>query len=201
AMLITAIALVGCGGATMAPTNVTRVTATLHGKASCAGGPCWWFFRYGTNNLYQYRTPAHETATDTHGQELELPGQPVSDLTPGTTYQYQLCGLGDTVRQFTCVGPDGTPQTSEQFRTPDSKADCLYPSNNVLTLAGFGQRVGYRFRCAMIFANQTAQWAGWEVPWFTTAAHPPAEYLNWQDWKNCNNPYDPCTGGETRQII
>jgi hypothetical protein len=200
-MLTVALALVGCAGATTPPTSVTRVTATLHGKASCGGGPCWWYFRYGTNNLYQFRTPAHETTVNTHGQQVGLPGEPVSNLTPGTTYQYQLCGQGDTVAHDTCIGPDGSPRTSQEFRTPDSKTDCLYPANNVLTLVSFGRRIGYHFRCALIFANAATQWSGWEVPWFTSAAHPPGEYLNWQDWKGCANPYDSCTWGETRQLI
>jgi hypothetical protein len=195
------LVLAGCAGGTTPASDITRSTATLNGKAACAGGPCWWYFRYGTGNLYQFRTPWHAVSTDTHGALKQLPGEGVSGLMPGTRYQYQLCGEGDSVTHVECVGPDGSSQTSEEFETPDSKANCLYPANSVLTLAGFGQRVGYGFRCAVLFATGSSQWSDWESPWFTKAAHPPAEYLDWQDWKNCANPYDACRSGEKRQLV
>ncbi len=180
---------------------MTRVTATLNARAACDGGPCWWYFRYGTDDLYQYETPVHEVASNTNGQPIQLPGENVSGLVPGTTYQYQLCGKGDNVNQYECVGPDGSPGTSEQFATQDSKADCLYADNDVSTLVAFSEKVGYGFRCAMTFSNDNQDWTSWETPWFTTAGQPAAEYFNWQDWKNCMNPDDPCVSGERRQLI
>lgn len=200
-MLCGAVLLAGCAGGTTAATNVTRVTATLNAKGSCAGGPCSWYFRYGTDNQYQYQTPVHEITTNTNGETVTLPGEKISGLVPGTTYQYQLCGKGDGVSTYRCVGPDGSTGTSGRFTTLDAKADCLYGANNVSTLASFGARVGHRFQCAMVFANANSQWANWETPWFTSAGHPSAENFNWQDWKNCVNRDDPCVSGERRQLI
>ncbi len=200
-LLFGALGVTGCDGMTTAATNVTRVTATLNARGACDHGPCWWYLRYGTDHLYQFQTPVQQFTSSTQGQQVQLPGEQVSNLVPGTTYEYQLCGKGDSVSQYQCVGPDGSTDTSEQFETQDSKADCLYAANNVSTLAAFGNRIGYRFRCALTFSNTNQQWTSWETPWFTTAGHPSAEYFNWQDWKNCANPDDPCAPGERRQLI
>jgi hypothetical protein len=197
--VVVPLTLAGCSGFTLSATNITRTGATLNGTAEC-GSTCSWYFRYGTNGRYQYRTPQRVVAKDTRGQRLRLPGENISGLMPGTTYQYQLCGHGDRVLHDVCVGPVGHPNTSEEFRTVDSKADCLYPANNLLTLIAFERRVGYHFRCALTFATGGEDWARWEVPWFTGARHP-AEWLNWQDWKNCVNPIAPCSPGEHRQLI
>jgi hypothetical protein len=200
-LVVAALMLAGCGGATLAPTLVSRSSAVLNGKAACAGSACSWYFRYGTNNRYQNRTHVQSARTDTGGVEVSLPGSSVGGLTPGTTYQYQLCGGDELVGPYTCVGPDGTPNTSQQFRTQDSKANCIYTSNNVSTLVRFGELTHYHYRCAVTFANTNTQWASWEVPWFTTQGHPIAEYYNWQDWKNCAYPGDRCAAGEKRQLI
>jgi hypothetical protein len=109
--------------------------------------------------------------------------------------------MGDAIGHYQCVGPDGTPNSDEQFRTQDSKADCLYSGNKVSTLALFGQEIGYHYQCAMTFSNANPDWASWETPWFMTASNPPGEQYNWQDWKNCANPGDRCAPGERRQLI
>lgn len=117
--MVMSLALVACGGSTTPPTNVTAYSAALGGQGECDGGsptPCYWYWRYGTGGQYQYQTPVQGPYTGSTGGLVQL-SAPVTGLQPDTTYQYQLCGEGDTITSYVCVGPDGTTSTSSTFTT------------------------------------------------------------------------------------
>ncbi len=103
--VICALLLSACQGNTAAPTEVGTTTATLNAQASCAGGvptPCSFYWRWGTNYNYQYSSPISGPVSATWSGALSYG---VTGLTPGTTYQYELCGKGDNIPSFACVGP------------------------------------------------------------------------------------------------
>ncbi|HVT42713.1 MAG TPA: hypothetical protein VHD39_06985 [Acidimicrobiales bacterium] len=108
---VPALAVVGvlilssCQAVTAPATDVGTTTATLNATASCSGGtpvPCSWYWRWGTNDNFQFQSPLQGPAQTTWSGTLSYA---VTGLTPGTTYQYQLCGKGDSVQSYECVGP------------------------------------------------------------------------------------------------
>ncbi len=99
-----AVVLSGCQAVTVPATNVGTTTATLNAQASCSGGkpvPCSWYWRWGTNGSFQSSSPLQGPVMATWSGTLSYP---VTGLTPGTTYQYELCGEGDSVTSYVCVG-------------------------------------------------------------------------------------------------
>jgi len=99
-----AIVLSGCQAVTVPATNVGTTTATLNAQASCSGGkpvPCSWYWRWGTNGSFQLSSPLEGPVMTTWSGTLSYP---VTGLTPSTTYQYELCGEGDNVTSYVCVG-------------------------------------------------------------------------------------------------
>jgi hypothetical protein len=104
--LVGVLVLSACQAVTAPPTNVGTTTATLNAQASCSGGvpvPCSWYWRWGTNNNFQFRSPMQGPAQTTWSGTLSYG---VTGLSPGTTYQYQLCGEGDSTSSYECVGPN-----------------------------------------------------------------------------------------------
>jgi hypothetical protein len=71
---------------------------------------------------------------------------------PNTGYQHQVCGEGDNVNSYTCVGDqNGNP---EKFVTA-TKSDCIYTAHSLSTLATFDQLTGHDFSCVMLFAGSS----------------------------------------------
>jgi len=128
--LICAVVLAGCQGTTTPATNVGTTTATLNAQASCSGGvptPCSWYWRWGTNGNYQYSSAIQGPVTTTWSGTLNYIA---TGLTPGTTYSYQVCGEGDNVSSFVCLGSaNGTPS---QFTTESSGSSTI-PSTTTTT--------------------------------------------------------------------
>ena len=116
--IICAVVLSGCQGSTIPATNVGTATATLNAQASCSGGvptPCSWYWRWGTNGQYQYSSAISGPLKATWSGTLSYTA---TGLTPGTTYGYQVCGKGDAVTVFACLGSaNGSPS---QFTTESS---------------------------------------------------------------------------------
>jgi hypothetical protein len=116
--IMCAVVLSGCQGSTNPATNVGMATATLNAQASCSGGvptPCSWYWRWGTNGHYQYSSAVSGPTTAKWSGKLSYTA---TGLTPDTTYGYQLCGEGDAVTAFVCVGSaNGSPS---QFTTGSS---------------------------------------------------------------------------------
>jgi uncharacterized protein YkwD len=98
--------LAGCSGTTTGATSVGQTTATLNALVSCSGGsptPCSFYFQWGTGGAYQFRDAA---SSGQHAVISNLAvSWSVSNLTPGTTYTYEICGKGDTVASYVCVSP------------------------------------------------------------------------------------------------
>ena len=102
--LACALVLTGCQAVTVPATNVGTTTANLNAQASCSGGkpvPCSWYWRWGTNGSFQFTSPLQGPVMTTWSGTLSYP---ITGLTPGTTYQYELCGEGDNVSSYGCVG-------------------------------------------------------------------------------------------------
>lgn len=141
ALLLVAVFVAACSGYTTAASNVTASSATLNAEGSCAGGspnPCYWYWQYGTNGQYQFTTPLQGPCgpdCNTNG-DVALSAS-VTDLTPNTTYQYELCGKGDSDSTFYCVGPNGGEGTYETFTTSPERITYGYDSNGRLTTATY----------------------------------------------------------------
>lgn len=105
-----ALFLSGCSGRAMNATDVTDTSASLGATATCSVA-CTYYFQYGPlSSGYVKSTTPSNTGT-TNGKEVEFK-VPISGLTPGTTYQFQLCGKETTWPQFICVGTN--PSASNQ---------------------------------------------------------------------------------------
>ena len=114
--------LAACSGNTTAATNVGTTTATFSANVSCSGGSpyaCSYYWQWGTGGSYQYSSTVNGPYKTTWSGTVTYSA---TGLQPGSTYQYQLCGMGDTVSAYVCVGPDGTPNTATYFTTTASAA-------------------------------------------------------------------------------
>jgi hypothetical protein len=113
-----AFAMAGCSGYTEPALHVTATSAQLNAKGGCsntAGHHCYYYWRWGKNGRFTRRTAVHGPVGNTNGRrqiKITLKG-----LAPDTTYQYQLCGMGDGVKVYRCVGPNGKAGSSSRFTT------------------------------------------------------------------------------------
>jgi hypothetical protein len=117
AVLSAAIAIGGCAfGAPQPTTDVSTTSATLNGDlySSFAGDTTYWF-KYGETTAYGSET-THQTVAIADDQAHPV-SEPISGLTPFTTYHFQLCAADEeedpprvncsTDRTFT-TGPSST---------------------------------------------------------------------------------------------
>ena len=101
--------LAGCNGKTVAPTNVKYSSARLQASVSCDGtSPCYYYFRTWDFSAGQWTyTKVRGPFGKTNGYVTV--GEDFS-FHPGTGngwLAYQVCGKGDGVTNWTCVGPNG----------------------------------------------------------------------------------------------
>ncbi len=120
--------LAACSGQTTGANNVTATTATLNGDVSCSGGsptPCSWYFRWSIYSAFP-ATPATHQSQPTEPLTDDVSNvpvaQPLTGLIQGTTYYFQLCGRGDDLPNYVCVGPDGSPNTYGSFTTSSASS-------------------------------------------------------------------------------
>ncbi len=71
-----------------------------------------------------------------------------------------------------------------------SRADCVYSANSITVLHSFERMVNRQFNCALVFNDDSPDWASWERPWFL-ARQDPAH--SWGTWAT--------TPGTHRQLI
>lgn len=103
-IVVTVLTLAGCSGSTTGATNVGVLSATLTAQASCSGGTpyeCSWYWEWGTGSKTWTSQTFGPVATTWSGQLTYN----VTGLDEGYTYHYDLCGMGDSVSTFVCVGP------------------------------------------------------------------------------------------------
>lgn len=119
ALAIIIVAASGCTGNTIAPSSVTPTSATLKAKGDC-DTQCSWFFRYRQSGTTTWRTtPIRSITGNTPGlvelaETVSLSDKPVDS---SITWEYQVCGKGDGLTQFACVGASG-PNDVQSFTTP-----------------------------------------------------------------------------------
>src|SRR4051794_22333228 len=95
-------ALAGCSGHTTGTTNVGRTQATFTATARCdAGETCKWYWevwRGGRSNVGKTKIfgPVNGPTDDVKITYT------ITDLNPGTTYHWDLCGSPDNGAHYTC---------------------------------------------------------------------------------------------------
>lgn len=106
----------GCSGHTTGATAITQqsngsFSAQLNAVGSCDTS-CTAFMRWRVVGT----TAWTESASFTVGQVTNSPwARTATGLFPRAPYEYQACGKESAQSQFTCVGPDGTPATTQRF--------------------------------------------------------------------------------------
>jgi Right handed beta helix region len=117
-----AVVLAACSGHTDSATSVSATSATLNARVSCGdnqdrSGHCYWYWRWGVGEGYQH-TSGTPFGPSGSASNFPLTYQiPAGQLSPGVRYHYQICGNRGGRTAFTCVGYDGTGNTSSSFTT------------------------------------------------------------------------------------
>jgi hypothetical protein len=118
-LLVVALLVASCTGATLNPTRVSDSTATLSAVVTCKESSCYsyhYYIRWGLHGQALSNTTA-VTAPDRSVVSKLNVSETLSGLTPDTTYDFQVCRRGDGVARPTCVGADGNSTASASFRT------------------------------------------------------------------------------------
>jgi hypothetical protein len=136
----------GCSARTTDATAITNRTATLRGAVSCpAGKSCSWHWEYRRVGADEWRRSPKsgelgpvEGTGDTRRVEVS---RAVSELAPGTAYEYHLCPAGDA--ESDCVDARGSPggEVSTRFTTADFFTD--FERNGLLDWS----KTGFRPNC------------------------------------------------------
>ncbi len=121
---VVALLVAACGGYVSPATNVSATQATLNGSVSCNGGdanaggtPCEYYWEWGTvaSGGYPNTSPVQGPV---NANVSNVPVRyDVSGLQPSTQYQFKLCGKGDGITSFECVGPQADQSAAQTFRT------------------------------------------------------------------------------------
>ena len=120
-VLALALGLGGCALRTTGATDVFmnfragQASFTLHAVGSC-DTTCTAFLRWRTLGSSTWTNGPVQTFGQGQGR---LDQQfTTSELAVDERYEYQACGKPAGGQQFVCVGPDGTPGTTERFGPP-----------------------------------------------------------------------------------
>jgi hypothetical protein len=84
-------------------------SATVGGRVNPNNSPTTYWIEYGTTDNYGQNAPPTKDATVGSGMETTVVSQPLSGLTPGTTYHFRVVAENPT---GTTVGQDLTFETS-----------------------------------------------------------------------------------------
>jgi hypothetical protein len=128
------VLLAGCSGNTTPPQSVTQTSAELHATVSCNSGEhCSMYFKYGlADGSMNLQSPTYGpfagpiTNADAHWPTP-------SNLQPGTTYAYQVCGNNQSGGQFACIGPATDIYARQEFTTLPACTQTLSPGADVAT--------------------------------------------------------------------
>ena len=119
--VVAALVIAGCGEPTGA-SNVTPVSATLN--ANPCNGNCLAYVRF--RHIGTTTWTNEPQVTDTSGTPWS---EAVGGLSPNTSYEYQACTEGSGATQFSCVGPDGTSNTTRPFSTFPLEGGAVWNEN------------------------------------------------------------------------
>ncbi|WP_305785428.1 hypothetical protein [Symbioplanes lichenis] len=121
----TTLVLAGCGGWSVAPTDVTATTATLRAQAACAAettdNPCTFWWQYWADGAGGVTSTVHREWNQSTGGNYADVDQAVTGLSADTVYRSQFCGFGDSnvPQPGTCVGQRSNP-VSNPGQQPDA---------------------------------------------------------------------------------
>jgi hypothetical protein len=118
-LVVATAVLAGCSGHTTGTTNVGRTAATLTATARCdSGETCRWYWELWIGERSNVGRTAVSGPVNGPTGDLKIT-KTLTDLNPGTTYHWDLCGSPDNGAHYACVGPSGklNERDSEQFTT------------------------------------------------------------------------------------
>lgn len=108
--------LTGCAGHTLDATDVRPTSAMLNGAGQCD---------YGCNVRFRYHEVSPSLQGFSYTPAKPIPGGakgnfslPVSGLTPGATYHFQICGTDANIQGELCTGPTEDGSSYSRFVTP-----------------------------------------------------------------------------------
>jgi hypothetical protein len=110
-------------GITGTASDVTMITATLHGDVNIAGNDTTYHFEYGNGNGPDISTPT-ETALPGPQQTVS---EPITDLAPGNTYHFRMVATNSdgttegALATFTTIAPPPPPTTVTTTTTTVTK--------------------------------------------------------------------------------
>jgi hypothetical protein len=128
----------GCSGHTTGASHLTEqpdgsYSAKLNAVGSCDEGspstPCTAYMQWravGTNAWTKSRSIKIERKVSDRSRSLTARA-----LAPEAKYEYQVCGKEFAVERVVCVGPDGTPATTQEFVTAGGSAAGGQTTNQV----------------------------------------------------------------------
>jgi hypothetical protein len=124
--------LAGCSGHTTGASRITEhadgsYSAKLNAVGSCDEGsssaPCEGYMRWRAIGTEAWTEGPSRTVD--HKISNRPGSQTARGLAPKTKYEYQVCGKEFSDEQVICVGPDGTPETTDEFVTVASSGAAL----------------------------------------------------------------------------
>jgi hypothetical protein len=138
-LVLAVVLLSGCAGNTTTATSITTTSATLGAQGSC-DTQCWFYF-----NVYEFGT-GRWVSTAVKGpigrvQPAAAFTDTVTGLSPGRDYAYQVCGYGDGLTRWVCVGSDGSEKTRSYFSTPSHPASTLAAGVTTLRSGALGRQI------------------------------------------------------------
>jgi outer membrane protein assembly factor BamB len=117
----------GCSGRTTGATDISvstsRVNFTASAQLNAVGScseHCSFFMRWRRIGASTWTNgPTHSVGAIGRTRWSVT----AEDLSPFDTYEYQQCGKEDSWSQVVCVGPDGTPNTTDKFTADQRSGD------------------------------------------------------------------------------
>ena len=136
--VVAALVLAACSGKTTGASNVSQSAAQLNFTGSCGSGEnCSWYTQYRKVGTSTWTQTPHRGPVAGPETNVAL-AEPVTGLSPSTSYEYQACGNAQPNQGFACVGPDGTSNTTSTFTTSLVASATSGPPTTSVTLSGAG---------------------------------------------------------------
>ncbi|HEV2944018.1 MAG TPA: hypothetical protein VGX26_02755 [Solirubrobacteraceae bacterium] len=114
----------GPGIRSTAVSEVASTSATLGSSIDPNHAPTSYYFQYGTSTAYEHQAPAAPASLGSGKGDVQVPGEHVQSLAPGTVYHYRVVAIstltvGHAPTHVVFDGPDQTFET--QGTTPGAE--------------------------------------------------------------------------------